>query len=479
VVAGPENAAVTPRRRRLDGLIDGVAANSLLVVALATLAAVLLSLAPELLVADSWMTLVAGREVAAHGLPATEALTVMPLGREWVDQQWLALLVDVALVTAAFASAVVAARLRGASARSTLFAAAAAMLVAPWAWQLRAQSFALPLFVWVLALASLDPHLRRRRTWLVLPLLVVWANLHGSVLLGAAVVSWAGALGLASRALRRDGAPPAGRAAVFLLAPWACVLASPYALDLPGYYRLLLVDSPVSKVINEWGAPSLHGWFLVFFAVAAATVALVAWKRRSLTWFDVGVLALTLAGSLRSIRGIAWFALAVAVLLPVTIDAAFGGDRGAVRRRVGTALSAAFVALAAAALVGVAARSTGWLLQGWPPQAAEAALRASPPGDAPAVWPSDRHADWLLWLEPRLRGRVAYDVRFELLDERELRSISRYKARDPGWEAPLRGYRVAVVDPRDTPGQAAALTRLGATVLFEDDAVVVLALPRP
>ena len=126
------------------------------------------------------MTLVAGREVVAHGLPSHEALTVLA-GGSAVDRPAvvgpdrllrgrsvggirLVVLLGVLSVVAAFASAVVASRLRGASARNTLFATTAAILVAPWGWQLRAQSFALPLFVWVLALVSLDPAFKRRRT---------------------------------------------------------------------------------------------------------------------------------------------------------------------------------------------------------------------------------------------------------------------------------------------------------------------------
>ena len=353
-------------RSRVSRCIDLVSGNSLLVVMLAVLAAVLLAVMPELLVADSWMTLVAGREIVEHGLPSSEALTVMASGRPWTDQQWLAqlafygserlgglrlaLLVDVVMVVTAFAVAVLASRARGASAKNTLFAATAAMLMAPWAWQLRAQSFALPLFVGVLALMSLDPTLRRRRTWLVFPLLVVWANLHGSVILGAAIVSLAGAIGLVQALLRRPS-PGLARIGALLALPWACVLASPYAFDLPGYYRLLLVDSPVSKVIKEWQAPTPSGWMLFFFAIAVATVVLGAWQWKRLSVFDIGVLALTLAGSLRSTRGIVWFALAVAVLLPVAMDGVFGGDRSPLRRRLGLALAAVFCALAAVSLV--------------------------------------------------------------------------------------------------------------------------------
>jgi hypothetical protein len=40
------------------------------------------------------------------------------------------------------------------------------------------------------------------------------------------------------------------------------------------------------------------------------------------------------------------------------------------------------------------------------------------------VLADDEHADWLLWQQPSLEGRVAYDVRFELFDRRQLVQIS-------------------------------------------------------
>jgi hypothetical protein len=448
---------------------------------------------PELLVADSWMTLVAGREIVAHGLPSAEALTTLAFGRSWTDQQWLAqltfygterlgglrlaLLLDVLLVVAAFGLAMTFARARGGSARSTLFASTAAMLMAPWGWQLRAQSFALPLFVGVLGLVSLDPAFRRRRTWLAFPLLVVWANLHGSVIVGAAIVTIAGLTALA-RALAGRRNVAGWRMTSLIVLPWACVLCSPYALDLPAYYRLLLIDSPVSKVIREWQAPTPSGWMLFFFATAVATVAIVVWQRRRLAVADICVLALTLVGSLRSTRGIVWFALAAAVLLPVAMDGAFGGDRGTVRRRLGVMLSVGFGGVALVALVATVTRPASWFVQSWPSQALPRIAAATRDAGGRAAFPSDKHADWLLWSAPELRGRVAYDVRFELLTDAEIRAIVRYKSLGSGWNQAFDGYRVVLVDRLDTPRHSRALAALGAQRVFRSRTLDVLVLPR-
>src|SRR2546426_8610830 len=191
MTAHAERAA--PRRRLALSafLVDLLAENSLLVVLIALLGSVLLALAPQLLVADSWMTLAAGREIFHHGLPSNEILTVIPKGHRWTDQQWLAqalfyaidvigglrlaIFVDIALVAGTLALGVAAARKRGATARSTLFVATLIIFVAPWSWQLRAQALALPLFILVLELASADVRRPRPRTFLALPLVALWA----------------------------------------------------------------------------------------------------------------------------------------------------------------------------------------------------------------------------------------------------------------------------------------------------------------
>jgi len=474
---------------------EGALTNNLLVVLVLLIATFMLAVGRALLGGDSWLTFMVGREIVDHGLPHHESLTTIPLGRTWTDQQWLAqllfyrlerlgglglaVLFHALMVTTALAIAVVASRVRGASARMTLVGAIVCLLVAPWSWQLRAQSIALPLFALTLALTATDRRLAAPRTWLVFPILVLWANVHGSVVLGAILVSFAALLALVG-ALGRDSGQRAARlwrSAVFLLAPWACILISPYGTDLVAYYRLLLVDSPVSKYITEWQAPHPDGYTLVFFVVAVATVVIVVWQRRRLSLYDLGVLALTLAGASRSVRAVVWFSLALAILLPVALDGFVRPSaRPPVHRRLALGLVAALTCIVAATAAFVVTRSEAWYEHGWPTAAARATAHAASTSDTrAAVWPSDAYADWLLWKEPSLRGRLAWDVRFELLTEPELRSIVRFKARKQGWQASTTSYPILVLDPRETPKQVQALRRQpGTTVVFSSKSVVVL-----
>jgi len=478
-----------PIRRLIGAALD----DNLLVVVILMLAIFLLVVGRTLLGVDSWLTLVSGREIAQHGLPHHEALTTIPAGRVWTDQQWLAQLVFYGLdqvggigltvvfhalmVSAALAITVVASRVRGASSRMTLLGAVVCLVVAPWSWQLRAQSIALPLFALSLALVSTDLRLVAGRTLAVFPTLVLWANVHGSVILGAMLVSLAAALRVADLVRRKGGLAALWRPMIFLVAPWVCVLVSPYGTDLVAYYRLLLLDSPVSKYITEWQAPGPHGYFLAFFAVAAATVVIATWQRRQLSLFDLAVLALTLVGALRSVRAVVWFSLAFAMLLPLALDGIFPpGLPAQVHRRLAATLTAILAAILTVTAVFTLTRNDAWFEHDWSTPGAGAAARAvQAAGQGATVWASGTYADWLLWQEPSLRGHVAWDARFELLTDAELRSIVRFNSGKDGWKAPLLRYPILLLDRRANRKQTQALRREpGSKVLFEDRWVVVL-----
>ena len=212
--ARPEGVRVKPNAGAERGLGRILETSPFPILLVCLVGIVLLSVfAPSIVVGDTWLTLMAGREVVDHGLPHTEHLTILGDGRTWTDQQWLAqvlfyaahglagmravILLGVALVLLALGLAMATARAGGASSRSTFVIGLLAILAGPWGWTLRAQTAALPLFagtLWLLVDASRRGV--RRRTLLVLPLLVVWANLHGSVVLGAILTMLLGAIEL-------------------------------------------------------------------------------------------------------------------------------------------------------------------------------------------------------------------------------------------------------------------------------------------
>jgi hypothetical protein len=447
---------------------------------------VLLSVfAPSIVVGDTWLTLLAGREVVDHGLPETEVLTVLGQGATWTDQQWLAqvvfyaahelagmravVLFGIVLVLLALSLATATARTSGASSRSTFVVGVLTVIAGPWGWTLRAQTTALPFFAGVLWLL-VDASRRgvRNRTLVALPLLVIWANLHGSVVFGAALTALLGLVELVRG--RRVAWRPA---ALVVLAP-LCVLATPYGLDIVAYYDLMLVDAPFAEILREWQWSRPDGTTALFWLLALVAVGILALRRcRSrLTFYELAVLAVTFVGAVQAVRGVIWFALAAAAILPVALDGVLTrADIAA--PKVNRIISVAALGGLALALVSFVARPSSWVVSQWPEEQVEAVREATrDPGVK--LFATDGTADWLIWRIPDLRGRIAYDVRWELYDEATLDRITRYGHREgEDWISLADAYDAVIVD--DRAHLRAHLAEPGARPLYRDDEIAVVA----
>ena len=461
-----------------------------LLAVLALYALVVVATLPQQLVQDSWLALVAGREIVEHGLPRTETLTVWAQGTPWVDQQWLAqlglyglvslgglkllMVFHAGLLITALGSALFAARSLGGGPRSVAMVALVGMLAAPWALQLRAQSFAPLLFVWVLYLLAADSRQPSRRVLLVLPLLALWANVHGTAALGALLALLAGLTSLARHDRRR--APGVPRRAIVLMLSPALLLASPYSLELPGYYRHMLADSTLSRFVDEWRPSEPAARTALFYLLALATVWIVARHGRRLTLFEQLALLVTGVAGLAAIRSISWFALTTIVLLPVALEGTAARTPWLRADRIRPALGL----LALCAVLGSAAfaleRPGSWFTSRWPTAAAQAVGTAAG-SPSTRVFADDAHADWLLWELPDLRGRIAYDVRFELLSRGQLDRLLAYENRiGEGWRRAAAGYAVLTVDLRANPTLwPAMLARSNSRIIYRGNGLGVFA----
>ena len=447
-----------------------------LVLAVGVYVAVIATLLPQMIVQDSWLTLVMGREIFQHGLPHTETVTVWAQGDHWTDQQWLAqcafyaldrlgglklvMFSHALLLTAAFAGSLAAARAKGASHKSILLVATVGCLLAPWALQMRAQSFAPLLFVALLWLLVSDSKAPSRRVLFVLPLLVLWANIHGTVVLGALLVALRGITRLLGSPRGAD-IRVRGRKldSVLLLASPMLVLVSPYGLSMIGYYHQMLVAPQLRTYVQEWqvSAPSLST--AAFYFAAFAATALVARGARHLTRFEVLALVILLVSALSAIRSIVWFGLACMIILPVLIDHELPTRPWRLRIPART-LAAVGVAVIAVFAGFVATRPAAWFETAWPTQGVAAISRELAKPNTRVI-ADDRHADWLLWQLPQMRGRLANDVRFELYSTKQLKALIAYSARSEGnWRAAGKGYAVTVLDARSvSPSEARAYGR--------------------
>jgi hypothetical protein len=78
-----------------------------------------------------------------------------------------------------------------------------------------------------------------------------------------------------------------------------------------------------------------------------------------------------------------------------------------------------------------------------------------------------------------LRGKIAYDIRFELFNGRELQGIYDFTLqRGPHWRRIARGYSILVLDPVQQRGVLDFYRhRLHAEPLYRDRDVAVVKLP--
>jgi hypothetical protein len=492
----------------LQGLVDACARRGsevLLGIGIIALAAIQLANLPNSFDVDSWLALVTGRDLWQHGLPHHEALTLLNHGSAWIDQQWLAQLliyglykagglalvgiVNVALIVVAVGGAALAARRLGAHPVTIMAVLALALFMIEPSREVRTQELALPLFVTLAYLLATDSRAPSGRVYWCLPLLVLWANVHGTVTLGVALVVLHGLTTAwdRRRELTKSGAAWIRPLVLGLGAPLA-LLISPYGLDMVGYYRTMLVSSNVRDHVTEWQPiTSSAGTAAVFFVLAG--IAIWSFGRqpsRTTLWERLALLALA-AGSIGVSRNILFFGLFALMLLPVSI----GNPRDPLVRRTATSRVSAHrrgvvnLVLTVGALIALTATLIATALapdsRFEPPYANRAALLSTVKNAVTAdpsvhILAEDRFADWLLWEEPTLSGRVENDSRFELVSSPQLDRLNNVFGVDGlHWKAGARGLRLVVLDRRFVADAISAFrAEPGSRTLFDNGRQVVI-----
>ena len=447
---------------------------------------------PTEIASDTWMTLTYGREVVHHGLPSHDTLTVWAHGRTWVDQQWLGQLVYYGLfalggiravlvlntfaLAAGAGLAVVAARRLGGSTRSATWLALVTIVVIAWSsWIVRVQCLVFALFVALLWLLAADSRRPSPRVFWVLPLLVLWANVHGTAFLGAGLIVLRGTTMLFERGRSlRDRLPTA---AVLLASP-LLLFASPYGLELAGYYHRLLLNPAFSKYVTEW-APTTFG---IATAPLYALALLGAWLAgrcaARMTRFEQGALLITFVLALLAVRSVVWFMLTALVLLPSALDGVLTTSWGNRRyRHVNTVLAAAAPIVCAVMVVAAFAKPSSSYTRAFPPVAADKVAQIAARDPHVRVFANERFADWLVLEHPNLAGRIAFDGRFELLTSKQLKQIVEFRTRIIGSERAIKGYRLLVLDPSPR-AEAKLIKQLLASpsrrVVYRDSNVAVI-----
>jgi hypothetical protein len=396
--------------------------------------------------ADSYLDLVSGRLIVAHGLPHADTLSIVGHGRTWVDQQWLAQVAMYGIwrlagtVGLGFLLALLLALAFGLLTHLCIGLGAPPQRATVWVLlaflgsvgytALRAEMFSYVAFVLTLTLLARDT--RRQEfelsfLWIFL-LLGVWANLHGAVVLGSVLV-------FCYCLARAGGASLARRPRTALLyvasavATVACVFATPYGLSEAHYYHGVFSSSLLREYENEWTSPRLSylpDLMTFAFALAVVVVAGLALRKRFRPNL-VLLLATVVTGGLafHAIRYQPWFAIAGAAFAAVTL----GAVRPAPARLDPRVLRLALTAAAAVASIAALSAARGHL------DRRETALARGALATA-ADWQS-RHpaariladqntSDRLLWWYPATAGHVAFDLRLDFYEPESVREWFSY-----------------------------------------------------
>ncbi len=420
---------------------------------------------------DAFYSLYTGQIVAKTGPPHQELLTTAA-SRAWVDQQWLGqwlyfeiyhlggysavALSSLLLVTAA---GVLLARLieHRDGHMSTAWASAAVTVTVLSTAAVRTQTMVFPLFVallWILTsmIRRSEPH---PSALLVLPILVLWANLHGSVLLGAALAAGC-MLWLASRSLRKGNLRHAAAATGLAGAALASVFASPYGVSVVDYYSSLMGNSTLRTYVADWQPSSVtqvSAWpFVALCAFCALSLIAGLRMRRHMLWqVEVALTVVLVALGFYSSRYVVWAAIVMAYAASVH------GTRPTIRLPARLATSSRLIAASLLVVAAIALFTTpsSHFTSALPDKVADAATAGLAAAPDSVVLTDQTTSTALLWLHPGTHRRVAFDIRYEQYRTDDLANYFGFlKAEDPAFACQ---YDMLAVSTDERPKLVAAI----------------------
>ena len=140
----------------------------------------------------------------------------------------------------------------------------------------RSQLFSVLLFPTLIALLRAETRSPSPRVWLIPPLIALWSNLHGAVLVGLAVAS----VYLVFERARRQ---PLVAVSVLVTSVLA-VFATPALQHTPNYYRGLLRNEAARRGEGLWAPLSLTSGFDLLLLAGAIVLLVLAVRARPRLW---------------------------------------------------------------------------------------------------------------------------------------------------------------------------------------------------
>ncbi|HEY0101491.1 MAG TPA: hypothetical protein VGB76_21375 [Pyrinomonadaceae bacterium] len=302
------------------------------------LAAIFTLTAGQITDPDFWWHLRTGQLIfETRAIPHTDIFSFTAQGREWVTHEWLAEVLIYAIYKLAgwgglvvsfsllMTAALWIAYRRAAELAPHPYVAGAAVLLGALAtapmWGVRPQMISF-LFTSIYV-AVLGDYARRGQTkglWRLVPLMLVWANMHGGYALGLALIGLTGAGLLLDEWMGERSERPLSvrlRPLLFLFAACALVVPlNPNGLRLFSYPFETLNSHAMHAYIEEWFTPNFHLLISQPFALLVfATFAALALSPKKVRPGELFLLCVAAYAALRAWRNIPLFALVAVPLL--------------------------------------------------------------------------------------------------------------------------------------------------------------------
>ena len=275
---------------------------------------------------DLWWHLKAGQQIIdTRSVPHTDDYSFTKQGSEWVAHEWLSEVIMnaiyrltglVGLVTIFSLVIVVALWLTYRRCDGRPYAAGIAILLAAAAssplFGVRPQMLTLLLAsIYIVLLERFDPKEQSRRLWWLVPLMLLWVNLHAGWALGLAVIG----LYLVRAVL--DGEWDHVRPLVIvLLVCTATVPLNPNGFRMFSYPYETLTSASMAAFIQEWASPDFHKiTYLPLAIFLLSTFGAMALSPTRARLGEIFLVLITALGALRSVRHIPIFSLFAAPVL--------------------------------------------------------------------------------------------------------------------------------------------------------------------
>lgn len=439
---------------------------------------------------DYWWYVRAGGEIARDGtIPTADGYTFTRAGTPFTLHSWLAALLFWLLHAAGgptltiLARGVVLAstftlvwqscREGGAGPRLASAITLLAALASANNWAVRPQLLAYPLFALTLWLLWRWQAERAAPRWLLIGLMALWVNLHGSFVMGLLLI---GATVVGARGRQRE-------ALLILGAALLATMLNPRGAGAWTYVLALLTDPPSQQLSAEWQPTVNEGLYGALFFAWLLLLPLLAHRspaRLTATqwlWF-LGLGWAAVSGQ----RYVVWFLMVLAplttTLLVPLIGARLDQPPTRVRPTVNGALATGLLLVPLLLLPGV--RQRWWpgsppALDSATPVQATAWLAARPelPGQ---LWSEAGFASYLIYALPE--RPVWIDTRFELFPLAQWVQYGAIQEAEPGWEQLLAAadVRLLMIHPPTQPRLAAAVAQAPDWCLRYTDPTALIAV---